>query len=56
MALARLIQSTLFGVTATDPAAFLLAPAILLLAAIVASLVPTYRATNVDPLYALRSE
>ena len=54
--LARAIQSTLFGVKATDPTTFLIAPAILLLTALVASLVPIWRATNVDPMYALRSE
>jgi predicted permease len=56
VALARMIQSTLFGVKATDPAAFLWAPAILLLTALLASLVPIGRATNVDPIRALRSE
>jgi putative ABC transport system permease protein len=56
VALARMIQSTLFGVKATDPATFLWAPAILLLTALLASLVPIGRATNVDPIRALRSE
>jgi predicted permease len=55
-ALARMIQSTLFGVKATDPATFLLSPAILLLAALLASIVPIWRATNVDPMRALRSD
>jgi predicted permease len=54
--LGRLIQSTLFAVKATDLATFLLAALMLLLMALVASLVPIRRATNVDPINALRSE
>lgn len=55
-ALGRLIQSSLFAVKATNPATFLLAALILLLMALLASLVPIRRATNVDPINALRSE
>ncbi len=56
IALARTIQSVLFGVKATDPATFFIASAILLLTGLIASLVPIWRATNVDPIRALRSE
>lgn len=56
VALARTIQSLLFGVSATDPTAFVAAPLILLFAALVANMVPIWRATNVDPMRALHSE
>jgi ABC-type lipoprotein release transport system permease subunit len=44
------MSSLLFGVTATDPATFVVVPLVLVAAALVASLVPALRATRVDPL------
>jgi ABC-type antimicrobial peptide transport system permease subunit len=55
-ALTRLLSSLLFGVTATDPVAFLAAAGAMLTAGIAASLIPAHRATNVDPASALRQE
>jgi ABC-type antimicrobial peptide transport system permease subunit len=52
----RVMSSLLFGVTPTDLATFVAVPLILLMVALVASLVPAYRATTVDPLIALRYE
>ena len=52
----RLLQSQLFGVTATDPLTYGLGALLLLLAAVVACLMPARRAAGVDPVQALRAE
>jgi putative ABC transport system permease protein len=50
----RAMQSTLFGVGAIDLRAFGAVSLLLLVAALVACLVPAWRASRVDPLVALR--
>jgi putative ABC transport system permease protein len=50
------IESALYGVTATDPATYGVISALLLLVAIVACLIPTRRAIRVHPTIALRYE
>jgi putative ABC transport system permease protein len=55
-ALTRLLTSQLYGVTAHDPATFATTPFILAGIAILASAVPAYRASQLDPLAALRQE
>jgi putative ABC transport system permease protein len=52
----RYLGSQVYGVTATDPATFLVVPILLLLVALLANLVPALRATRVNPLEALRYE
>jgi putative ABC transport system permease protein len=56
LGLSRAIAHTLYGVSANDLFTFSVVPAVLMLAAAVAMLVPARRALRVDPLTALRSE
>jgi predicted permease len=56
LAVARLVASQLFGVSAADPVAIGLATLVLLAVASVAGYLPSWRATRVDPLVALRVE
>jgi putative ABC transport system permease protein len=55
-ALARLMSSLLFGVSAVDPATFVGIPLLLIAVALAACYVPARRAMRVDPLQTLRSE
>jgi ABC-type antimicrobial peptide transport system permease subunit len=55
-AVTRVMSSLLFQVTATDLATFVAVPAVLLLVALVACIIPARRATKVDPLITLRYE
>jgi putative ABC transport system permease protein len=52
----KLIASLLFGVPAGDPVTFGIVALVLLATAILASLVPAWRASRVDPNLALRAE
>jgi putative ABC transport system permease protein len=52
----RYVSGLLFGVTPTDPATLVGACLVLMTAAMLASLVPTRRATRVDPAITLRDE
>ena len=54
--LARLVRSQLFGMSPLDPLAVGGGVGVLLLAALMASLVPARRATEIDPIRALREE
>jgi putative ABC transport system permease protein len=56
MAVSRLLQSLLYGVTATEPLSYIIGAAVLLLTGLVACYVPARRATRVDPAQTLRAE
>jgi predicted permease len=56
LALGRVTQSLLFGVTPTDPATYAGVGVVILLVALLACLVPAQRAMRVDPLVAIRSD
>ncbi len=52
----KAVQSYLFGVTPTDVTAFTLVSMATIGAALLAGLIPAYRASRVDPATLLRSE
>jgi putative ABC transport system permease protein len=56
LAVAQLMRSLLFGLSATDPLTFAAVILLLALVALLAGWIPARRATKVDPMVALRHE
>lgn len=56
LALTRLLESLLFGVSPTEPATLALSTTVLVVIALAASVVPALRASRLDPVQALRAE
>jgi predicted permease len=55
LGLARMVTNLLFGVSGADPITFVAIPLLLLLVATIATYVPAWKASRVDPVSALRS-
>src|SRR6266498_1627387 len=56
VATAKIVSGLLYGVGALDPVAFTVAPAVLTVAALIATWLPARRATRVNPAEALHAE
>jgi putative ABC transport system permease protein len=56
LALTRLLEAQLHGISPTDPATFVAVTVLLLAIALLASAVPARRASNVEPMVTLRDE
>jgi predicted permease len=56
LAVSRVLENLLYGVGTTDPVTFIVVPAVLVAAALIASWIPARRASRADPLVVLRAE
>jgi putative ABC transport system permease protein len=56
LALGRVVSSLIYGVLPTDPLTFAAVALLLVAVGLVATAVPAYRATRVEPIRTLRDE
>ena len=56
LALSRVVSSLIYGVRATDPLTFAAVALLLLLVGILATIIPAFRATRIEPVRILREE
>jgi ABC-type antimicrobial peptide transport system permease subunit len=56
LALGRVLATLIYGIQATDPLTIASVSVLLIVIAMVASLIPAYRATHIEPVKALREE
>jgi putative ABC transport system permease protein len=56
LASAKVMRTLVFGVSASDPLTLAAVAATLALVALIASVVPAYRASRLDPVKVLRAE
>ena len=56
LAAGRFLASQLFGISAKDPAVLAVSIAAIVVSALIAALVPAFRATSISPIRALRAE
>jgi len=56
LAAARLLEKLVFGVSASDPLTLMAVGGVLSVVALIASLVPAYRASRLDPIAVLRAD
>jgi putative ABC transport system permease protein len=56
LGLARVMANLVYGVKPTDPLTFLSVAILMAMVALLASVIPAYRAAKVDPVVALRYE
>jgi putative ABC transport system permease protein len=56
LALGRVVSSLIYGVRPTDPLTFATVAVLLVAVGVLATAVPAYRATHVEPICTLRDE
>jgi ABC-type lipoprotein release transport system permease subunit len=56
IAVSRLIEQLLYGMSGRDPVVFLSVPVVLTAVALLACYIPVWRAMRIDPILALREE